>query len=152
VEKVTKEVQTLIDDMLETMRAAPGQGLAAPQIGVLQRVVVVEAVLDEKEPDKKVVYTLVNPEIVKSSEETWQNAEGCLSIPGWQGEVERPLSVTVKAQDRAGNRVKLDLTGWPARAMQHEIDHLDGILYIDKLVAPDRVWRIKEGEEEEQVA
>jgi peptide deformylase len=153
VEKVTKEIQTLIDDMLETMRAAPGQGLAAPQVGVLQRVVVVEAVLDEKEPDKKVVYTLVNPEVVKRSEDTWQAAEGCLSIPGWNGEVERPMSITVKALDRMGNRVKLDLQGWPARAMQHEIDHLDGVLYLDKLVAPDRIWRANENEgEKEQVA
>src|SRR5665811_1860157 len=79
VEKVTKEIQVLIDDMLETMHAAPGQGLAAPQVGVLQRVVVVEVEQDDEKPGHKVTYTLVNPEVVKQSVETWQNQEGCLS-------------------------------------------------------------------------
>lgn len=148
VEKVNKETHKLIDDMLETMRAANGLGLAAPQVGVLQRVVVVEAHADENTPETRAVYALINPEVVKQSEETWQNQEGCLSIPGWRGEVVRPLKITVKALDRAGNRVKHDFEGMLARAMLHEIDHLDGVMYIDKLVAPDRIWRVKEGEEE----
>ena len=148
VEKITKETQTLIDDMLETMHAAHGQGLAAPQVGVLQRVAVVEVPQHEDAPGSGVVYVLVNPEVVKQSDEVWQSQEGCLSIPGWRGEVERASRVTVKAMDRAGNRVKLDLEGEVARAALHEIDHLDGILYIDKLTAPDRVWRVSEGSEE----
>jgi peptide deformylase len=150
VEKITKETQKLIDDMLETMRASHGVGLAAPQVGVSQRVAVIEIEKKEDAPGTGVTYTLVNPEVIKRSEETWQNQEGCLSIPGWRGEVERPLRITLKALDRDGNRVKLDLEGWPARVAMHEVDHLDGVLYIDKLVAPDRIWRVEEGEEEEK--
>jgi peptide deformylase len=136
--------------MLETMRASHGVGLAAPQVGVSQRVAVIEIEKKEDTPGTGVTYTLVNPEVIKKSEETWQNQEGCLSIPGWRGEVERPLRITLKALDRDGNRVKFDLEGWPARVVMHEVDHLDGVLYIDKLVAPDRIWRVEEGEEEEK--
>ena len=154
VEKVTRETQKLIDDMLQTMRESHGMGLAAPQVGVSQRVVVVE--LEQKEENSSasstITYALVNPEVVRQSDETFQDQEGCLSIPGWRGEVERPLHVSVKALDRSGNRVKLELDGWLARATLHEIDHLDGVLFIDKLVAPDRVWRVKEGEEEKEAA
>ena len=152
VEKVSKDTQKLIDDMLETMRAAHGMGLAAPQVGVSQRVAVVELEQKEENPGSGVVYALVNPEIIKQSDETWENQEGCLSIPGWRGDVERPMHITIKALDRSGNRIKLDLEGWVARAVQHEIDHLDGIMFIDKLIAPDRIWRVKEGEEEEEAA
>lgn len=148
VEKVNRETHKLIDDMLETMRAANGLGLAAPQVGVLQRVAVVEVHEDEKLPGSGTVYALINPEVVRKSEEELASQEGCLSIPGWRGEVVRPLKITVKAMDRSGNRVKHDFEGLLARAMLHEIDHLDGVLYIDKLVAPDRIWRVPEGEEE----
>jgi peptide deformylase len=134
----------LLDDMLETMRAGNGIGLAAPQVGVLQRALVVEIEQDDKIPGSGVVYALVNPEIAHRSEDTWENQEGCLSIPGWRGEVERPYKVTVKALDRDGNRVRFEAEGWVARALQHEIDHLDGVLFIDRLVAPDRVWRVDE--------
>ena len=149
VEKVNKDTQKLLDDMVETMRAGHGAGLAAPQVGILQRVLVVEIEADEKVPGSGVTYALVNPEIVHRSEETWENQEGCLSIPGWRGEVERPYRIVIKAQDRAGARVKIEAEGWVARALQHEIDHLDGVLFIDKLTAPDRVWRVEEGKEEE---
>ena len=152
VEKVTKDVQKLIDDMIETMHAAHGLGLAAPQVGVLQRVAIVEIEPDEKVPGSGTLYAFINPEIVKVSEETWVNQEGCLSIPGWRGEVERPMNITVKALDRAGNRIKLYVEGWVARAFQHEVDHLDGVMFIDKLVAPDRMWRVKEGEEDKEAA
>ncbi len=144
IEKVTKDTQKLLDDMLETMRAGNGIGLAAPQVGVLQRALVVEIEQDEKIPGSGVVYALVNPEIAHRSEDTWENQEGCLSIPGWRGEVERPYKVTVKALDRDGNRVRFEAEGWVARALQHEIDHLDGVLFIDRLVAPDRIWRVDE--------
>ena len=152
VEKITKETQKLIDDMLETMRAANGAGLAAPQVGVSQRVAVVEVEKKEDVPGSGVTYTLINPEVIKQSDETTRNPEGCLSIPGWRGEVERAERITVKALDRTGTRMKLDLEGWVARAFLHEVDHLDGILYIDKLVAPDRIWRVEEGSEEEAKA
>ena len=152
IEKVTKETLKLIDDMVETMHAAHGLGLAAPQVGVLQRVAVVEIEQKEDLPGSGVIYALINPEVVKQSEETWQNQEGCLSIPGWRGDVERPMRISVKALDREGKHVKLDVEGWVARAFLHEIDHLEGVLYIDKLAAPDRIWRIEEGKEEEERA
>jgi peptide deformylase len=150
VEKVTRDVQKLIDDMIETMHAARGAGLAAPQVGVSQRVAVVEIEGKEDAPGNGITYALINPEVVKRSEDTASHPEGCLSIPGWRGEVERPLRITVKALDRDGNRIKLDVEGWVARAFLHEVDHLDGVLYIDKLVAPDRIWRVEEGAEEEE--
>lgn len=149
IEKVNKDVQKLLDDMIETMRAGNGVGLAAPQVGVLQRALVVEIEANEKIPGSGVTYALINPEIVRQSEETWESQEGCLSIPGWRGEVERPLRIVVKALDREGNRIRLEAEGWVARVLQHEIDHLEGVLFIDKLTAPDRVWRVEEGREEE---
>ena len=145
IDKISREMHKLIADMLETMRAAHGLGLAAPQVGVAQRLAVVE--INELDGDGKPhtkTFVLINPEVVKSSEETWENPEGCLSIPGWRGVVQRPSKITVKALDRDGNRVKFDAEGMLARAIQHEIDHLDGVLYIDKLVAPDRVWQVDE--------
>lgn len=150
VEKISRDTQKLIDDMIETMRAHRGIGLAAPQVGVGQRVAVVELDKDEAVPGSGVTHVLVNPEIVKSSAEVWENQEGCLSIPGWRGEVERPLKVMVRALDRDGNRVRIEAEGWVARAIQHEIDHLDGILFIDKLVAPDRIWRVDESKAEDK--
>lgn len=150
VEKVTRDVQKLVDDMVETMHAAHGLGLAAPQIGILQRVAVVEIEASDSVPGSGMIYALINPEIVKVSEAKWVNQEGCLSIPGWRGDVERPVSITIKALDRSGNRIKLEVEGWVARAFQHEVDHLDGVMFIDKLVTPDRMWRVKEGEEDSQ--
>lgn len=144
VEKVTRDIQKLADDMVETMRASRGIGLAAPQVGVGQRVAVVELDKDEAVPGSGVTYVLINPEVVKSSADVWESQEGCLSIPGWRGVVERPHKVVVRALDRDGNRVRLEAEGWLARAIQHEIDHLDGVLFIDKLVAPDRIWRVDE--------
>ena len=130
--------------MLETMHKASGQGLAAPQIGVGQRIAVVEVPKKDDIPGSGVTYTLINPEVVKLSDETWEHQEGCLSIPGWRGDVARPERVVVRALDRDGNRVKHEIEGHVARAFLHEIDHLDGVLYIDKLVSPDRVWRVNE--------
>ena len=148
IEKVNRDTQKLLDDLLETMRSGNGIGLAAPQVGVLQRALVVELEQDEDIPGSGIAYALVNPEIVRRSEETWENQEGCLSIPGWRGEVDRPYRVTVKALDRDGNRVRIEAEGWVARALQHEIDHLDGVLFIDKLVTPDRIWRVEEPQKE----
>lgn len=139
------ELQTLIDDMIETMREAPGVGLAAPQVGVSQRVVVIEYAEDEEDEEApKKLYVIVNPEILQPSEETELGIEGCLSVPGLVGEVERSISLTVKGLNRRGQPVKYKLNGWLARIFQHEIDHLDGIIYTDRAT---RVWKPLEGEE-----
>lgn len=132
VQVFDKTLQTLIDDMFETMRDAPGVGLAAPQIGESLRVVVVEYTDDEREDARPKKYVLVNPEIVRESEETVTDLEGCLSVPGLAGEVERFEAVTVQAKNRFGKPIKLKASGWLARIFQHEIDHLNGVLYIDR--------------------
>jgi len=132
VTKFDTELQTLVDNMFETMRAAPGVGLAAPQIGESLRLVVVEYAEDEDENTKPKKYVLVNPEIIKRSEEMVVDVEGCLSLPGLAGRVERHQTVTVKAKNRFGKPLKIEAEGWLARIFQHEIDHLDGVLYIDR--------------------
>lgn len=137
------ELQTLIDDMLETMRAAPGVGLAAPQVNVPLRVIVVE--FAESEEDEEVtpeLYICVNPKITPTTAEEEVGTEGCLSIPGIVGDVSRPVSVTVKGLNRYGQPMKLKTTGWLARIFQHEVDHLNGVLFVD---LADKVWAI-EGE------
>lgn len=125
------QLQTLIDDMVETMRVAPGVGLAAPQINVLQRVIVVEFGDDEDETVEPHLYTVVNPEITRPARETIVGTEGCLSIPGLVGDVERSESVTVKGFSRRGQPTKIKAKGWLARIFQHEVDHLNGILFTD---------------------
>ena len=132
VTKFDTELQTLVDNMFETMRAAPGVGLAAPQIGESLRLVVVEYTEDEDENAKPKKYVLVNPEIVKRSEEMITDIEGCLSLPGLAGRVERHEAVTVKTKNRFGKPLKIEAEGWLARIFQHEIDHLEGVLYIDR--------------------
>lgn len=136
------DLQNLIDDMIETMREAPGVGLAAPQVDIPQRVIVVEYGEEEDEEGEQKtppkLYALVNPEIARFSQETELGTEGCLSIPGFLGDVERPVSITVKGFNRRGKPVKVKADGWLARIFQHEIDHLDGVLYIDRA---ERVWK-----------
>jgi peptide deformylase len=133
------ELQTLIEDMIDTMREAPGVGLAAPQVGVSDRVIVVEyEENDEEENSPKKLYVLVNPEIKVTSEETEEGIEGCLSVPGWQGEVNRALAVTVKGQTRRRQPMKVKAKGWLARIFQHEIDHLDGVVFTDRAT---KVWK-----------
>ncbi|BAJ65179.1 MULTISPECIES: peptide deformylase [Anaerolinea] len=141
-----KDLQVLIDDMIETMRAAPGVGLAAPQVGVSQRVIVVEYGEGEEEDENvpKKLYAVVNPEIVEASPERVTGVEGCLSIPRMMGEVERHERIVVKGLNRYGKPVKYKLSGWTARIFQHEIDHLEGILYTDRATS---VWIPKEEEE-----
>ena len=154
IEKIMPETRKLIEDMIETMRAAPGVGLAAPQVGVSERVIVVEFVEEDEEPDqsappkKKKLYALVNPEIIWASDEMLEGTEGCLSIPGWSGDVMRHAEVVVKGINRSGQRVKVKADDWLARIFQHEIDHLDGVLYTDRLIAPDRFRRLHVGAEE----
>ena len=151
VTKFDKELHTLLDDMVETMRDAPGVGLAAPQIGLSDRILVIE--YHEKEEDEefedapKKVWRIINPEIVKVSEETLMGVEGCLSIPGLLGEVERHAELQVKALNKHGKPVKIKAKGWLARIFQHEIDHLNGILFTERAV---RVWQPRQDVEPEQ--
>ena len=133
VAAVDDAARRLVDDLFETMHAAKGVGLAANQIGVAQRVAVVDVAEDAPPP-----LVLINPRIVQSSEVLETAEEGCLSIPDIYGEVERHLSVTVEALDRDGRPYRLALTGFKARAAQHEMDHLDGILFLDHLSAVKR--------------
>jgi peptide deformylase len=135
------ELQTLIDDMVETMREAPGVGLAAPQIGVSSRLIVVEFGDEEDEEAPKKLYTVINPEIVRASSETVPAVEGCLSIPEMVGNVERFESVTIRGLNRRGQPVKIKANGWLARIFQHEIDHLEGILFVDRT---DEVWKVEQ--------
>jgi peptide deformylase len=151
IAKFDKDLGTLVDDMVETMREAPGVGLAAPQIGLLERLIVVEYYeREEDEQDEeapKKVWAVINPEIVKASEETLMGVEGCLSIPGLLGEVERHAEVHVKGLNRHGKPMKIKAKGWLARIFQHEIDHLNGVLFPDLAV---RVWQPKQEVEQDQ--
>lgn len=131
-----KDLSTLIDDMFETMRQAPGVGLAAPQIDISQRVIVVEYAEEEDEKPKS--FAVINPEIIKTSEETELGIEGCLSIPNLVGEVERFSAVVVKGLNKQGKPIKIKSSGWLARIFQHEIDHLEGILFTDRAT---RIWQ-----------
>ena len=124
VGKVDRSIQKLLDDMLETMRVAPGIGLAANQVGRLLRLISVEV--------EETAYQLVNPEIVSSEGEAVIE-EGCLSLPGYYADVRRPAKVAVKALTRNGKPVRINADGMLARVLQHEIDHLNGILFIDRL-------------------
>ncbi len=123
VPAIGKSIQRLIDDMMETMQLAGGVGLAAPQVGVSLRVIVLH--MPEEEP-----VAIINPEIVKQSGER-QVVEGCLSLPGESGEIMRYDAITVKGLDRQGKKIRIKADGLKAQALQHELDHLDGILYVD---------------------
>jgi peptide deformylase len=123
IKHIDKSLDPMIQDMIDTMHDAPGIGLAAPQIGIPLRLMIIE-IEDE-------LTTLINPEIVKTQGE-WEPEEGCLSIPGYVANVKRAWAVTVKAKNRQGRDVRLKGEGLFGQALQHEIDHLDGILYTDK--------------------
>lgn len=129
VEDFDAELEQLVGDMVETMHAAPGIGLAAPQVGVARRVVVVDLSVG-KEPDQ--LLTLVNPEILEN-EGRESEVEGCLSLPGITDKVSRPLRLRLRAADLAGEAFELEAEDWLARAICHEIDHLDGVLFVDHL-------------------
>lgn len=132
---VDNDIRGLLDDMLETMYAAPGIGLAAIQVGLAKRVVVVDVAKrqGEEEEDVKDPIFLVNPEIVQASDELSVYEEGCLSIPDYYAEVERPAKIRLRYLDRAGVKQEMDADGLLATCIQHEIDHLDGVLFIDHL-------------------
>ncbi|MEA2646164.1 MAG: peptide deformylase [Chloroflexota bacterium] len=151
VPRIDDFVRHLIDDMVDTMRDAPGIGLAAPQVGVLLRVIVCE--VDEN------LHVLVNPEIVRAEGEQVAD-EGCLSIPGYLGEVKRAMKVVVKGKNRNGKDVRIKAEGLLARCFQHEIDHVDGVLFTDRLTDPKTFRKVElreaedlaEGGEEPQAA
>ena len=130
VEAVTEETRRLIRDMFDTMYHAEGIGLAGPQVGVSQRVLVVDVT---NEDESRHVHALINPVIVASSKATGKAAEGCLSIPGMEEKVTRPVHVTVEALSPEGDTVCIEADDLLARALQHEVDHLDGVLFIDRL-------------------
>ncbi|MCD6577763.1 MAG: peptide deformylase [Anaerolineaceae bacterium] len=127
------ELQQLIEDMIETMRDEPGVGLAAPQVNISQRLIVVEYPENDSDPNAKPkVFVLANPELTQVSSEKVKGVEGCLSVPNLYGEVERSQSVTVRGQNRHGKKVTIKADGWLARIFQHEIDHLNGVLFVDR--------------------
>jgi peptide deformylase len=139
VTKFDNELEVLIKDMIETMREAPGVGLAAPQVGVSQRVIVVEYTTDEEdETAPKKLYAVINPEIKVTDTETELGVEGCLSVPGLLGEVERPLAVTVKGLNRQGKPTRIKAQGWLARIFLHEVDHLEGVVFTD---LAETIWK-----------
>jgi peptide deformylase len=135
------ELQTLADDMVETLHQAPGVGLAAPQIDESIRLIVVEYGDEEDENVPPKLFILANPEITRASQDTLVGTEGCLSIPGIVGDVERYAAVTVKGLNRHGRPMTVKAKGWLARIFQHEIDHLDGILFVDRA---EKVWQTEE--------
>jgi len=136
-----EDLQTLIDDMIETMRAAPGVGLAAPQVDIPLRVIVVEFGDEEDEEVPPKLFAVVNPEIKKFSLDTNVGTEGCLSIPEFVGDVERSTSVTIQGLNRHGQSMRVKADGWLARIFQHEVDHLEGILFPDRA---EKVWKLEE--------
>ena len=131
VGEVDARIRKLCDDMAETMYEANGVGLAAPQVGVLRRLFVFRRGRDDEEGSEETI-AVVNPQVVSSSEERESEEEGCLSLQGIQVPVERHLAITLEAHDPAGARLELELEGIEARIVQHELDHLDGVLIIDR--------------------
>jgi len=149
IETVDDEIKALAKDMLETMYAAPGVGLAAPQIGEMRRMVVMD-LAGKDEPPEPIV--MINPEILRVSEETAVSEEGCLSIPELYYDVERPSEVTVRYTDLDGKTVETHATDRLATCVQHELDHLDGVLYIDYLSRLKRDRVLKKFEKAERLS
>lgn len=153
VAKIDEKVQQTLDDMLETMYAAHGVGLAAPQVGLLQRMVVIDVAGKDEKPHP---YKMINPEIVFHSEEMETCSEGCLSLPSSYAPVSRYTAVTVRYSDEDGKQKTLEAVGFLAVAVQHELDHLDGILFIDHLspmrrkMVVKRVEKIRKRKQEEE--
>tara|TARA_B100001057_G_scaffold246791_1_gene247179 strand:+ start:483 stop:1007 length:525 start_codon:yes stop_codon:yes gene_type:complete len=130
LEKVNNELRSLMDDMLETMYAAPGIGLAAVQVGILKRLIVIDI---SKDKEKKNPLFLINPEIVSKSNKTSIYEEGCLSLPGYFAEIERPAECKIEYLDYEGKKSEMNANGLLATCIQHEVDHLNGVLFIDYL-------------------
>jgi peptide deformylase len=147
-------LEALVTDMVDTMRAADGLGLAAPQIGVPLRMIVIEMqpLRDENgnEIEPARLYVYCNPEITEASGEE-EGEEGCLSVPGYVGVVRRATHVTVKGQDAKGRKIRTKAEGLLARAFQHEIDHLNGILFIDRVESSEKLRRVMPQEEQDTI-
>ena len=143
VSRIDKPTQRLIDDMVETMQQANAVGLAAPQVGVPLRVIVIQMPGEEPIP-------IINPEIVKRAGEQ-PVMEGCLSVPGYTGEITRSTSVTVKGRNPQGKAIRIKATDLMAEALEHEIDHLDGILYIDHVESQDKLHRLEAPDSTRQI-
>lgn len=153
ISRFDKSVQALIDDMFETMYAANGLGLAATQIGVPLRVIIIE-MPEERDEEGNITsaakqYVLCNPEIVRARGED-EVQEACLSVPGYVGRVKRATEVVVKAQDAEGRNVRYRGRDLLAQAFQHELDHLDGVLYVDRIESPDDLWQVNVDIEDEE--
>jgi len=149
IEKIDDSIRQLAKDMLDTMYDAPGIGLAAPQIGELRRIVVMDLAKEDEKPDPIV---MINPEILKFSDETVTTEEGCLSIPELYYDVERPAEVTVRYTSLEGETVEREATERLAICIQHELDHLDGVLYIDYLSRLKRDRVLKKFQKAEKLA
>ena len=149
VERVDERVRRLMDDMLETMYAAPGIGLAAPQVGILQRVVVMDLAGKDEEPQPM---RLANPEVLWSSDDLVVMNEGCLSLPEIYVDVPRAAAVRVRYLDEQGERRQIEADGMLARCVQHEIDHLDGVLHVDYLSALKRNMILRRLEKQRKLA
>jgi len=139
---IDKSIQKLIDNMIETMQQANGVGLAAPQVGVSLRVIVLQM------PGESPV-AIINPEIVERAGEQ-EVTEGCLSVPGYYGKLKRPAHVTVKGKDRNGRKIKIKASDLLAEALEHEIDHLNGTVYIDHISSKDQLYQVEGTEKPER--
>jgi peptide deformylase len=148
-------LKQLVADLYDTLHAANGLGLAAAQIGVLQRVFIVELAAEFDDKGKEIEplerYTLINPEFLRMRGEE-EMEEGCLSVPGYRGKVKRATEVTIKGYDLRGKEIRFRADGLLAHAFQHEFDHLEGILYLDRLESPDNLWPTKRTAETESAA
>lgn len=145
IKHVDDSLRRIAADMHETMDAAPGVGLAGPQIGLMRRIIVVHVAKDEEEDQEEVRLTLVDPEIVRAQGKVF-GQEGCLSIPQWVGDVPRAETITVKALDLENKHVRLKASGFLARVIQHEVDHLDGILFVDRVEDRSTLFKVSEEE------
>lgn len=146
VKSFDADFQKIVDDMIDTMRDEPGVGLAAPQVNVSSQLIIVEYPEDDSIEDAQpTLFVFANPQITKKSQETEMDIEGCLSVPDVFGEIERAVSVEVKGFNRFGKKQKIKAKGWLARIFQHEIDHLNGVLFVDRAT---QLWKREELEEQ----
>jgi len=144
VKEVTEDIKKLGQDMIQTMMEKNGIGLAAPQIGELKRIIVFHPIRERslEEKAKKTPQVFINPKIIKKSRETIIEEEGCLSLPGLFLKIKRAKEAEIEALNLQGEKIKIKAEGLPARVFQHEIDHLDGILFIDRISFFQKLWRL----------
>ncbi len=145
-------LRALANDMLETMHSANGVGLAAPQVGLSQRLFVAHVPQNEEDPQSGKDFVLINPRIVETSPDRVEGVEGCLSMPTWFGRVVRREWVVVKARNVNGKPIRIKANGFLARVFQHETDHLDGVLFTDYITRPEDLWqeKLEPADEEER--